>query len=210
MNVAQSNAIHSKRVKKVAAYSPDITVVGEFKCHSLMMLQTEDPLYMDVGFICFLNYKIITYNLNLFLVKILKQCFYSPSFTSLWHSQHCLKWTLGLTLNVWLTGITQEMINETRASTERRMLGDIQGLLKQGEEVNQQDSQGATLVRHNGSCVTSLVGRRHVFCLSLSQNVRYAVELLPLKLFLHYNIFLLFLCFVFVCCLYILPQAFTK
>lgn len=45
------------------------------------------------------------------------------------------------------SGITQEMINETRASTERRMLGDIQELLRQGEEVNQQDSQGATLVR---------------------------------------------------------------
>lgn len=45
------------------------------------------------------------------------------------------------------SGITQEMINETRASTERRMLGDVQELLKQGEEVNQQDSQGATLVR---------------------------------------------------------------
>nr|XP_046239173.1 protein phosphatase 1 regulatory inhibitor subunit 16B [Scatophagus argus]XP_046239174.1 protein phosphatase 1 regulatory inhibitor subunit 16B [Scatophagus argus]XP_046239175.1 protein phosphatase 1 regulatory inhibitor subunit 16B [Scatophagus argus] len=43
-------------------------------------------------------------------------------------------------------GITQEMINETRASTERRMLGDIQELLRQGEEVNQQDSQGATLL----------------------------------------------------------------
>ncbi|XP_075997225.1 protein phosphatase 1 regulatory inhibitor subunit 16B [Genypterus blacodes] len=43
-------------------------------------------------------------------------------------------------------GITQEMINETRASTERRMLGDIQELLNQGEEVNQQDSQGATLL----------------------------------------------------------------
>lgn len=39
------------------------------------------------------------------------------------------------------------MINETRVSTERRMLGDIQELLTQGEEVNQQDSQGATLVR---------------------------------------------------------------
>lgn len=39
------------------------------------------------------------------------------------------------------------MINETRASTERRMLGDIQELLRQGEDVNQQDSQGATLVR---------------------------------------------------------------
>ncbi|XP_037632564.1 protein phosphatase 1 regulatory inhibitor subunit 16B isoform X2 [Sebastes umbrosus] len=43
-------------------------------------------------------------------------------------------------------GITQEMINETRASTERRMLGDVQELLRQGEEVNQQDSQGATLL----------------------------------------------------------------
>uniref|UniRef100_A0A8C6T3G5 Protein phosphatase 1 regulatory subunit 16A n=1 Tax=Neogobius melanostomus TaxID=47308 RepID=A0A8C6T3G5_9GOBI len=43
-------------------------------------------------------------------------------------------------------GITQEMINETRASTERRMLGDIQELIRQGEEVNQQDSLGATLL----------------------------------------------------------------
>ena len=46
-----------------------------------------------------------------------------------------------------MTGITQEMINDTRASLERRMLGDIQELLKQEEELNQQDSQGATLVR---------------------------------------------------------------
>lgn len=43
-------------------------------------------------------------------------------------------------------GITQEMINETRASTERRMLGDIQELIRLGEEVNQQDSLGATLL----------------------------------------------------------------
>ncbi|XP_028854557.1 protein phosphatase 1 regulatory inhibitor subunit 16B isoform X2 [Denticeps clupeoides] len=43
-------------------------------------------------------------------------------------------------------GITQEMINETRASVERRMLGDIQNLLQAGEDVNQQDSQGATLL----------------------------------------------------------------
>lgn len=39
------------------------------------------------------------------------------------------------------------MINETRASTERHMLGDIRELLKRGADVNQQDSQGATLVR---------------------------------------------------------------
>lgn len=38
-------------------------------------------------------------------------------------------------------------INETRASTEMRMMADVQELLRQGEEVNQQDSQGATLVR---------------------------------------------------------------
>ncbi|XP_029008056.1 protein phosphatase 1 regulatory inhibitor subunit 16B [Betta splendens] len=43
-------------------------------------------------------------------------------------------------------GITQEMINEIRASTERRMLGDVEVLMRQGEEVNQQDSQGATLL----------------------------------------------------------------
>ncbi|XP_048877775.1 protein phosphatase 1 regulatory inhibitor subunit 16B [Brienomyrus brachyistius] len=43
-------------------------------------------------------------------------------------------------------GITQEMINETRASVERRMLGDIQDLLRDGVDVNQQDSQGATLL----------------------------------------------------------------
>ncbi|KAM6977558.1 protein phosphatase 1 regulatory inhibitor subunit 16B [Aplochiton taeniatus] len=43
-------------------------------------------------------------------------------------------------------GITQEMINETRASTERRLLGDIQEMLRDEEEVNHQDSQGATLL----------------------------------------------------------------
>ncbi|KAI1899957.1 hypothetical protein AGOR_G00067270 [Albula goreensis] len=43
-------------------------------------------------------------------------------------------------------GITQEMINETRASVERRMMGDIQELLRGGEDVNLQDSQGATLL----------------------------------------------------------------
>uniref|UniRef100_A0A8C8H8G4 Protein phosphatase 1 regulatory subunit 16A n=1 Tax=Oncorhynchus tshawytscha TaxID=74940 RepID=A0A8C8H8G4_ONCTS len=43
-------------------------------------------------------------------------------------------------------GITQEMINETRASVERRMMGDIQELLTAGEDVNRHDSQGATLL----------------------------------------------------------------
>ncbi|XP_048054613.1 protein phosphatase 1 regulatory inhibitor subunit 16B [Megalobrama amblycephala] len=43
-------------------------------------------------------------------------------------------------------GITQEMINETRAAVERRMLGDIQKLLQDGADVNHHDSQGATLL----------------------------------------------------------------
>ncbi|XP_016095399.1 protein phosphatase 1 regulatory inhibitor subunit 16B [Sinocyclocheilus grahami] len=43
-------------------------------------------------------------------------------------------------------GITQEMINETRAAVERRMLGDIQNLLQDGADVNRHDSQGATLL----------------------------------------------------------------
>uniref|UniRef100_A0A3B5MB15 Protein phosphatase 1 regulatory subunit 16A n=1 Tax=Xiphophorus couchianus TaxID=32473 RepID=A0A3B5MB15_9TELE len=43
-------------------------------------------------------------------------------------------------------GITQEMINETRASTERKLMGDIQEMMRVGDEVNQQDSQGATLL----------------------------------------------------------------
>ncbi|XP_007244232.2 protein phosphatase 1 regulatory inhibitor subunit 16B [Astyanax mexicanus] len=43
-------------------------------------------------------------------------------------------------------GITQEMINETRAAVESRMLGDIRNILHNGEDVNQHDSQGATLL----------------------------------------------------------------
>uniref|UniRef100_A0A8C1W077 Protein phosphatase 1, regulatory subunit 16B n=1 Tax=Cyprinus carpio TaxID=7962 RepID=A0A8C1W077_CYPCA len=43
-------------------------------------------------------------------------------------------------------GITQEMINETRAVVEKRMVGDIQNLLQDGADVNRHDSQGATLL----------------------------------------------------------------
>ncbi|XP_073810917.1 protein phosphatase 1 regulatory inhibitor subunit 16B isoform X2 [Danio rerio] len=43
-------------------------------------------------------------------------------------------------------GITQEMINETRAAVERSMLGDIQKILQEGADVNHHDSQGATLL----------------------------------------------------------------
>ncbi|XP_072539982.1 protein phosphatase 1 regulatory inhibitor subunit 16B isoform X2 [Salminus brasiliensis] len=43
-------------------------------------------------------------------------------------------------------GITQEMINETRAAMERKMLADIRNILHKGEDINQHDSQGATLL----------------------------------------------------------------
>ncbi|KAL6455888.1 hypothetical protein MHYP_G00357390 [Metynnis hypsauchen] len=43
-------------------------------------------------------------------------------------------------------GITQEMINETRAAVERKMLGDIQNILRNGEDINQHDSQGTSLL----------------------------------------------------------------
>ncbi|XP_076869833.1 protein phosphatase 1 regulatory inhibitor subunit 16B [Brachyhypopomus gauderio] len=43
-------------------------------------------------------------------------------------------------------GITQDMINETRAAAERKMVGDIQNLLHDGKDINQPDSQGATLL----------------------------------------------------------------
>ncbi|XP_036388533.1 protein phosphatase 1 regulatory inhibitor subunit 16B-like [Megalops cyprinoides] len=43
-------------------------------------------------------------------------------------------------------GITQAIINEQRASVERRMLEDIQMLIQDGEDINLQDSQGVTLL----------------------------------------------------------------
>ncbi|KAK1795648.1 hypothetical protein P4O66_001143 [Electrophorus voltai] len=45
-----------------------------------------------------------------------------------------------------MAGITQDMINETRAAAERRMTKDIQNLLHDGKDINQPDSQGATLL----------------------------------------------------------------
>lgn len=44
------------------------------------------------------------------------------------------------------------------------MLGDIRELLRQGEEVNQQDSQGATLVRlHDDASEADLKTAEHVY-----------------------------------------------
>ncbi|XP_053571101.1 protein phosphatase 1 regulatory inhibitor subunit 16B [Bombina bombina] len=43
-------------------------------------------------------------------------------------------------------GITQEMVNEARQTPERQMLSDITALLTAGEDLNQTDSQGATLL----------------------------------------------------------------
>ncbi|KAI2663959.1 Protein phosphatase 1 regulatory inhibitor subunit 16B [Labeo rohita] len=55
-------------------------------------------------------------------------------------------------------GITQEMINETRAAVERKMLGDIQNLLQDGADINQHDSQGATLTRPAPVCSSLVIG----------------------------------------------------
>lgn len=44
-------------------------------------------------------------------------------------------------------GITQEMIDETRASTENVMLADLKALVKAGEELEFRDALGATPVR---------------------------------------------------------------
>ncbi|XP_054723166.1 protein phosphatase 1 regulatory subunit 16A-like [Uloborus diversus] len=41
-------------------------------------------------------------------------------------------------------GVTQEMIDETRALSERRMLSDLQSLLQDGGDIEYRDHQGAT------------------------------------------------------------------
>lgn len=43
-------------------------------------------------------------------------------------------------------GVTQELIDETRASTERQMLHDLQRLAALGEDLEYKDHQGATPV----------------------------------------------------------------
>uniref|UniRef100_A0A8C1VYQ2 Protein phosphatase 1, regulatory subunit 16B n=1 Tax=Cyprinus carpio TaxID=7962 RepID=A0A8C1VYQ2_CYPCA len=63
-------------------------------------------------------------------------------------------------------GITQEMINETRAVVEKRMVGDIQNLLQDGADVNRHDSQGATLVHTHTHTHTHTHIRSHTHSLS--------------------------------------------
>ncbi|KAL1492190.1 hypothetical protein ABEB36_012673 [Hypothenemus hampei] len=41
-------------------------------------------------------------------------------------------------------GVTQQLIDETRASTERQMLADMKGMAQRGENLEQYDIQGAT------------------------------------------------------------------
>lgn len=41
-------------------------------------------------------------------------------------------------------GVTQHLIDETRASTERKMLADMRALAQRGEDLEQHDTQGAT------------------------------------------------------------------
>lgn len=43
-------------------------------------------------------------------------------------------------------GVTQHLIDETRASTERKMLVDMRALAQRGEDLEQHDTQGATPV----------------------------------------------------------------
>lgn len=49
-------------------------------------------------------------------------------------------------------GITQELIDETRASTENQMLNDLQVLVENGGDIDVLDKQGATPV---SSCSVS-------------------------------------------------------
>lgn len=44
-------------------------------------------------------------------------------------------------------GITQELIDETRASTENQMLTDLQVIVDNGGDIDVLDKQGATPVR---------------------------------------------------------------
>lgn len=46
-------------------------------------------------------------------------------------------------------GVTQELIDETRASTEVQMLQDLHNLASIGADLEYQDHQGATPVRFN-------------------------------------------------------------
>lgn len=43
-------------------------------------------------------------------------------------------------------GVTQQLIDETRANTERKMLADMRALAQRGEDLEQHDTQGATPV----------------------------------------------------------------
>lgn len=46
-------------------------------------------------------------------------------------------------------GITQQLIDETRASTERQMLNDLEMKATKAEDLETYDSQGATPVNNN-------------------------------------------------------------
>lgn len=48
-------------------------------------------------------------------------------------------------------GVTQELIDETRASTEVQMLRDLQKIVTMGGDLEYKDHQGATPVRSDSS-----------------------------------------------------------
>lgn len=49
-------------------------------------------------------------------------------------------------------GITQDRIDECRGAKEAAMLADIRALAQSGADLNAQDDNGATLVRHKDAC----------------------------------------------------------
>lgn len=54
-------------------------------------------------------------------------------------------------------GVTQQLIDETRANTEKQMLADMRALAQRGESLEQYDGQGATPVsRPNTKIKTEL------------------------------------------------------
>lgn len=51
-------------------------------------------------------------------------------------------------------GVTQELIDETRASTEVQMLRDLQKIVTVGGDLEYKDHQGATPVRSDSSTLS--------------------------------------------------------
>lgn len=79
------------------------------------------------------------------------------------------------------------MIDETRAAVERRMLGDIQTLLQDGADVNQQESQGATLVHTHTHRLGHITVMPPVFHTRLSPPSRFVISSVKLPYFSYFS-----------------------